>query len=136
MNPPIEPHLWITDMDRSLAWYRTLGFEIAESYPDAEHPTWVQLKRGNAAAMLAVAPASDGYVAEVPGRLAGPGGAVSLYLHVDSADRLHEEIQAAGLEIIEPIWDAWWGGRQFTMRDPDGHWWTAFEARTDETPTS
>ncbi len=32
-----------------------------------------------------------------------------------------------GASVIEDIWDAWWGGRQFSLQDPDGTWWTAFE---------
>lgn len=129
MSPPIEPHLWVTDVPRSIAWYGHLGFEVAATFPDAANPTWVQIRRGAAAAMLAAVPAgADGYVGEVPARLSGDGGAISLYLHVDEVDRLHDTARAGGLAIIEPLWDAWWGGRQFTVSDPDGHWWTVFEA--------
>ena len=57
----------------------------------------------------------------------GPGGPLSLYLHTGDADAAYAAAVGAGAEVIEEIWDAWWGGRQFTVADPDGNWWTVFQ---------
>lgn len=128
-TPPIEPHLWVGDLPRSIEWYRAvLGFEVAQWYPDEQAPTWCQMVRGEAAIMLAASPEPTGYLTAVPERMDGPAGAVSLYLHVDDADAVHDRAVTAGAAPIEPIWDAWWGGRQFTVEDPDGNWWTVFQA--------
>jgi PhnB protein len=51
-----------------------------------------------------------------------------LYLHVDDADAMYERALTAGVEPIESIWNPWWGGRQFTMQDPDGTWWTVYQS--------
>ncbi|MDX1448831.1 MAG: VOC family protein [Acidimicrobiia bacterium] len=128
----IEPHIWVDDLPKSIDWYRgALGFEVAEWYPDDQQPTWVQMTRGDAAFMLASEPQPNGYLAAVKERMQGPGPAISLYLHVEDADAVHADSSGFGAEIIEPIWDAWWGGRQFTVADPDGNWWTVFQSTGD-----
>ena len=130
--PGIEPHLWTDDFARAVDWYQTvLGFEVNAWFPDEEHATWAQLQRGDAELMIAVAPdptdlaPHQGYLEPVAAKVGG-GGPLSLYLTVDDADAVYSDATAAGAEIIEDIWDAWWGGRQFTVADPDGNWWTVF----------
>lgn len=130
----IEPHLWVTNLSRSISWYQdALGFEVTSWYPDEDGATWCKMKRDEAAIMLAVVPeptsltAHQQYLADVAKRIAGPGGALSLYLRVESADDVHTSAAAVDAHLIEDIWDAWWGGRQFSVQDPDGTWWTVFE---------
>lgn len=102
-------------------------------FPDEDGATWCQMKRGEASIMLAVVPEPTSltvhqrYLADVAKRVDGPGGALSLYLRVESADAVHASAEAVDAQVIEDIWDAWWGGRQFSVQDPDGTWWTVFE---------
>ena len=131
----IEPHLWTASLPASVAWYReVLGFTPSAWFPDEEAPTWCRLRRGDVWLMVAVVPDPTGladnqqYLAALGPRLAAGGGAVSMYLHVDDVDAVHAAAIAAGAEVIEDVWDAWWGGRQFTVRDPDGNWWTVFQS--------
>jgi uncharacterized glyoxalase superfamily protein PhnB len=136
--PGIEPHLWTDDFPRMVAWYReVLDFEVAAWYPDEATATWCRMRRGPAALMIAATPdpgalaPDQQHLAAMPARARGPGGPLSLYLHVEDADAVHAEARAAGADIIEDIWDAWWGGRQFTVVDPDGNWWTVFRSSGD-----
>lgn len=131
----IEPHLWVNDFRRAVDWYQhVLGFEPVAWFPDEGSATWCQMRKGEASIMLAVTPDPAGlapnqsYLAAVADRATGPGAPLSLYLHVDDADALHKKAIEAGAEVIEEIWDAWWGGRQFTVVDPEGAWWTVFES--------
>jgi len=133
MSTPIEPHLWTDRFADMVGWYRAvLGFEVAAWFPQEEGATWCQMTRGDAAVMLASAPDPDAmspgqeYLGAIRPRVTGPGGPLSLYLHVEDADAVREAAGGAGAEILEEIWDAWWGGRQFTVADPDGNWWTVF----------
>lgn len=135
MASSIEPHLWTDDFSSMVEWYRSvLGFEVTAWFPDEAAATWCRMQREEAALMIAVTPDPAGlppgqdYLAAVSTRGAGPGGPLSLYLHVEDADAPYGAAETAGAEIVEPIWDAWWGGRQFTVADPDGNWWTVFRA--------
>jgi uncharacterized glyoxalase superfamily protein PhnB len=138
MASAIEPHLWTDRFAEMVDWYRTaLGFEVGAWFPDEATATWCQLHHGEASLMIAVTPdpetlaPSQSYLAAVADRVQQGGSALSLYLRVDDADAIHALAVAAETERIEEIWDAWWGGRQFTVADPDGNWWTVFQA-TDQ----
>jgi catechol 2,3-dioxygenase-like lactoylglutathione lyase family enzyme len=128
MAHSIEPHLWVRDLEASKIWYEALGFEELQRNPP--DPNWYQLGRDGAALMITVLPVdvaeNQQYLAQVA-RRAGAGGAVSLYLHVDDAASLCERVRAEGIGPIEDLWDPWWGGRQFTIEDPDGNWWTIYQ---------
>jgi uncharacterized glyoxalase superfamily protein PhnB len=125
----IEPHLWVSDLSASKSWYESLGFTERQRNP-ADDPTWFQLALGDVRLMITIVPIqiadNQQYLQGVANRV-GHGGAVSLYLHVDSADEMYERATSAGIEPIETIWDPWWGGRQFTIADPDGNWWTIYQ---------
>ncbi len=129
MAHSIEPHLWVRDLARAKAWYEGLGFSEIQRNP-LDDPTWFQLGLGDVALMITVAPSevapNQQYLERVSSRM-GVGGPVSLYLHVDDADALYEKATSAGVSPIEDIWDPWWGGRQFTVEDPDGNWWTIYQ---------
>lgn len=134
MTAPIEPHLWASDLAASIEWYRgVLGFQPATWYPDEESATWCQLGRGPASIMLAIVPDPSGladhqrYLRSVPERIRSSGAPLSLYLTVEDADAVYRAAVEGGADIVEEIWDAWWGGRQFTVADPDGTWWTVFQ---------
>ena len=45
----------------------------------------------------------------------------SAYLYVDDVDTHHEAVRATGVEIVYPLEDQFYGCRDYTIRDPDGH---------------
>ncbi len=130
----IEPHLWFDDLGPAVEWYRSvLGFAVTASYPE-ESPTWFKMEREGASIMLAITPPASQtvggqeYLTAVADRLSGQGAPISLYLHVDDATAEFSRAVDAGANLLEPLWDAWWGGKQFTVKDPAQTWWTVFES--------
>jgi PhnB protein len=126
----LEPHFWAEDLAVSRRFYEeALGFVVRQHFP-ADQPNWFQLERGTTRLMLSGQPLhTDGnqrYLADLAERRGG--GAVSLYLHVVDVEAGFARCQAAAANVVEPLWDPWWGGRQFTVADPDGHWWTIYQA--------
>jgi predicted enzyme related to lactoylglutathione lyase len=55
-----------------------------------------------------------------------PGVGVSLWLHADGAQDLHDQLAAAGVPIASPPADGPFG-RMFTFLDPDGYALTIHE---------
>ena len=43
------------------------------------------------------------------------------YVEVDDVDALHARAKEKEVRILEPLWNAWWGLRQFTIADPEGN---------------
>ncbi len=58
---------------------------------------------------------------ELPGSSrTGASESVGLWLQVRDVDAVGEELEEAGVDIIEPPTDKPWGFREMRIRDPDG----------------
>ncbi len=49
----------------------------------------------------------------------------SVYLVVPDADAAYNRAVAAGAEVVRPLQDTPYGSREFTVKDPEGHTWSA-----------
>ena len=120
---PVEPHLFTEDLKGIVAFYtEALGFRLADRHPEGEDYTWCALSRGDAMIMFST-PFTGGAepLREALDPRYGRPGAVILYVEADDVDALHERAKEHGVTILEPLWDAWWGLRQFTVSDPEGN---------------
>lgn len=55
------------------------------------------------------------------------------YIVTDHVDEIHTRVQAAGAKIVQPITDAEYGNRDFTVADPDGNLWNLGHYRGEPT---
>jgi uncharacterized glyoxalase superfamily protein PhnB len=53
-----------------------------------------------------------------------PTGASGLYVVTARPDEVHQRVLAAGAEVVSPLQDKEHGGRDFTIRDPEGNLWS------------
>jgi len=96
------------DMQRAVAFYDALGFEVAAGGPDASFTTyrvgdgWLNLQLD----------AAHAPVPTIWGRV---------IFYVDDVDAMHAQVLAAGYEPDGEPSDAPWSERYFHVRDPDGH---------------
>jgi len=113
--------LVVDDMARSLAFYRKLGLEIAAD-ADAEDHVEATLPGGLRMAWDTVETIKSFDPTWTPPT--GGGHRIGLaFLCADPAevDRIYADLVSAGYEgHLEP-WDAFWGQRYATVRDPDGN---------------
>lgn len=113
--------LVVDDMARSLAFYRKLGLDIADDV-DAEDHVEATLPGGLRMAWDTVETIKSFDPTWTPPT--GDGHRIGLaFLCADPAevDRIYGDLVSAGYEgHLEP-WDAFWGQRYATVRDPDGN---------------
>ncbi len=123
----IQIHYWSDDAERLLAHYvDVLSFELVYRQPDAGPADFCILKLGDAQIMIAETPdlavtagRNDERLLEAMIPRIGHPGPISVYVGVEDVDAYHGRLASAGAQIIEPIWDAPWGLRQFSVLDPD-----------------
>lgn len=53
-----------------------------------------------------------------------PAGTGSVYVVTDEPDALYERAKAAGATVVQDIYDADYGSRGFTVKDPEGVLWS------------
>jgi len=113
MPTTVTPMIHVPDVEAAAAWYARLGFTVEGSASDGRETTWAKLTLGENAVMLNC----GGRPAQHDRR------DVDLYVGVNDVrawrDRLPEEI-----EIIQDVYDAYHGMREFIVRDLNGFWIT------------
>ena len=109
-----------TDLPRTLAFYRALGLDIAEEADDAPHVE-VTLDGGFRLMwdpVATIASFEPGWTAPT----GGPGSALAFDCgSPEAVDATYASMVAAGHEGHKEPWDAFWGQRYATLRDPDGN---------------
>ncbi|HXZ99644.1 MAG TPA: VOC family protein [Candidatus Binatia bacterium] len=114
--------LIVSDLERSVRFYRGLGAGFAEGAEVSEHGhAEAQLGGG----MRLLLDTETGIASFDPAWRAPSGEPrASLAFHCDSpdaVDSLYSEALAAGGSCHREPWDAFWGQRYAQLRDPDGN---------------
>jgi catechol 2,3-dioxygenase-like lactoylglutathione lyase family enzyme len=112
--------LVVQDMARSLAFYRRLGIDVP---PGADSQPHVEAAIGGG---LRLAWDTVDTIRSFDPRWEAPAGGsrTALAFRCDSeaeVDSTYEELTGLGYEGHLPPWDAFWGQRYASVRDPDGN---------------
>jgi catechol 2,3-dioxygenase-like lactoylglutathione lyase family enzyme len=126
MHEPVldQVNLVAADLEATLAFYRRLGFEIADP------PSWP----AGSEAKHAQADMAGGFRLEFDNvamariwdagrRRPGAGGETVLGVSLesrDAVDRCTEDLRAGGFVVRQEPYDAFWGARYAIVVDPDG----------------
>lgn len=107
------------DMARSVRFYGLLGFAFGPLEADAAH---VEAQTGPGAVRLMIdsAELARSLIGEAP-RPGNTSAFALLYESPAAVDGAAGAIEAAGLEVVHPPFDAFWGQRYATVADPDGY---------------
>ncbi len=122
----LVPGIAVADIAASLDWYTSIGFQELGRFDDDGVVNWGMLSFGNAQLML--------------GMLHGAASGrkpVSLWFYTDAVEEIYRllkarQLEAArtgrpGIEFEHDIYDPFYGGREFTIRDPDGYALTFYQ---------
>jgi ankyrin repeat protein/catechol 2,3-dioxygenase-like lactoylglutathione lyase family enzyme len=120
----IVPMISVADVEASLAWYTSIGFAERDRYADGGPANWGMAAFGAAEIMLRL------------GKRGEPR-TTSLWLYTDRVDELYDALKARQLGAVqsaiesgaggapipfeEDLYEPFYGGRQFSIRDPDGN---------------
>ena len=125
----VTPNLLVRDIDTSTAFYRdVLGFQVKQTVPDAAPFVFVWLERDGIPVFLNDPKAAE---KDVPGVSARPaGGTATLFFVLTGVDDLHAQV-ASKTRIVMSLRTQFYGMREFSVEDPDGHLLT-FAERVSE----
>ncbi|MDP6520134.1 MAG: VOC family protein [Planctomycetota bacterium] len=128
-------HLSCADMNTSLRYYRdVLGFELKESWPDAENPIWASLVLQGQTLMIGGAMTPETLESCKTGNLtdwhreqAGMWGknpvgvGIQTYFQVDDIDTYHAELATRDARLQSEPTTQFYGIRDIIVTDPDGY---------------
>jgi uncharacterized glyoxalase superfamily protein PhnB len=118
----ITPNLVVTDMEKSLKFYRdVLGFSVSQTVPDKAPFIFAWMKRDDADIFLNVhMPPQPGEPDLYAGKSIG-GGTLSLYLVMEGIDELYASVQQQKIPIVIAMHTQFYGMKEFAVHDPDGY---------------
>ena len=124
----LRPMLAVTDLSATVRFYvEKLGFNCNAMHGNP--PVWAEVER-NGTSIMFNTPPRECIDRDVP---RSARDYQIFYLDVSDAGALHAELRARGVAVSE-LRVAFYGMKEFEVRDPDGHWlW--FGQPTDEPPT-
>ncbi len=111
----VGPALTVNDLDASLAWYTDIvGFVVKEKWEHEGEVRGYSLVAGVGNLMIG----QDDFA---KGRDRDKGQGLRLFLSTaQDVDEIAEKIKARGGELASEPADMPWGGRAFSLVDPDG----------------
>jgi uncharacterized glyoxalase superfamily protein PhnB len=121
-SPNIFPALRYRDAAAAIDWLvDVLGFEKQFVVPGEDGGiAHAQLTFGPGMIMLG----SEGGGSDEYDRVAPPPGGSAIYVYLEDVDGHHERASAAGAEVVRELRDEDYGGRGYSVRDPEGNVWT------------
>lgn len=108
-----------TDMKKTVAFYALLGFDFDGVDISADHVE-PNLPEGATRLMIDTADLME----RLTGHRGAPASHSGFGLLCDSpaeVDSMAEAVSAAGFDVVTAPWDAFWGQRYATVKDPDGY---------------
>ncbi|MCC7547798.1 MAG: VOC family protein [Burkholderiales bacterium] len=112
----LVPSLGVSDLERSLDFYRTFfGFDLVDSYDDEGRMAWCWLRTGSADLMLQQL-AADKQIRLNP----AIGQSWVVYLRVDDIQGTHARLKQGGFPVRD-IEETEYDTREFFVPDPDGY---------------
>jgi catechol 2,3-dioxygenase-like lactoylglutathione lyase family enzyme len=114
----LVPMIHVADPERSIAFYRLLGFEVGNRVPPAGPPNWAWLYQPNAANWkqgpnLMITRSECAIHAEVQD--------VLFYLYATDLVALRNRLKAEGAKVSEISYPEYLPDGEFRTADPDGY---------------
>jgi PhnB protein len=129
----ITPHLVVQGVSKAVDFYRR-AFGAEELYrnlaPDGVSVMHSELLLGDSRFFVNDEFPDHGVFA--PRGEYGTG--LTLHLYVPNVDAFYERAVAAGVEVIFPLADCFWGDRYCIFKDPFGHRWSVASRIEDLSP--
>lgn len=113
LKPRLVPALLVKDMAQTLAFYRTLGFELAACQPDPQRATWAEVTRDGVTLQFHTEP---------------PCGTPPLPICSGTFYFFPEDVEALAQAWRGKVEFAWgpevmaYGMREFGVQDPNGYY--------------
>jgi hypothetical protein len=107
----LVPYAHVADVERSIAFYWMLGFEVSNTQPYEGHLGWAFLRCGDAQLMLARAtePIESG------------AQAILFYLYCKDVAALRRQLLAQGVEVGPITHPDYMPAGEIRVEDPDGY---------------
>jgi uncharacterized glyoxalase superfamily protein PhnB len=111
----LTANLFVKDINKSVEFYKILGFEIIMTVPETGDFVWVMMKSGDVSIML------QSFISlgdELPEIKRGGGGSLLLYIKTKNIRVFFESIKDK-VTVVKGLEKTFYGATEFTVKDCD-----------------
>ena len=113
----IAPNIFVRDMNKTLEYYRHLGFEVAMKVPEEGDVVWAMLSCGSVNFMFQ---SFESLGEELPEISRQDGGSLLLYIQTKEIVLFHDRIKNK-VNIIKGLEKTFYGATEFSIQDINGY---------------
>jgi uncharacterized glyoxalase superfamily protein PhnB len=121
----VTPNLIVTDIDRSIAFYRdVLGFSVVTTVPDSAPFVFAWMRRDDVSVFLNTAGSVKEALPDLAARAVGGTNTMFMIVEAETPaegiDALFDLVKSKA-RVVMPLKDQFYGMREFGIEDPDGY---------------
>ena len=113
MTQIVVPMIHVPDVRATIDWYSGIGFKLIRQNEEDGEINWAKLSFGDSEVMFDSGGKSS----------ADHRREVDLYVLSDKIDDLYQRLKDR-VQVVENLYDAFYGMREFIIRDINGFWIT------------
>ncbi|MBI5727749.1 MAG: VOC family protein [Ignavibacteriales bacterium] len=112
----ISPNIFVKDINQTIAFYKTLGFELTMTVPDTGDIVFAMMTCGKVIFMFQT---FDSLAGELPEISRQAGGSLLLYIQITAIRKFFEKIKDR-VRVIKGLEKTFYGATEFSIEDNNG----------------
>lgn len=111
-------NLFVRDINKTIAFYNQLGFEVTMTVPEQGDLVWAMLINGGVTIMLQTFASMGNELPDIDRTKSG--GSLLLYIKLKNIRTFFEQIKDKA-EVVKGLEKTFYGATEFTIKDIDGY---------------
>ncbi|MBK9734352.1 MAG: VOC family protein [Saprospiraceae bacterium] len=113
----ISPNIFVKDLNKTIDFYKQLGFSIVMTVPEEGDFDWVMMSCDNVTFMFQTI---DSLGDDLPAITRRDGGSLLLYIQTKGIRKLHDEIKDK-VNVVKGLEKTFYGATEFSIQDINGY---------------
>ncbi len=113
----ISPNIFVRDINKTIAFYKQLGFKLSMSVPEEGDLVWAMMSCGNVNFMFQT---FDSLGDDIPEISRQDGGSLLFYIQIKEIRQFHEQIKD-NVKVIKGLEKTFYGATEFSILDTNGY---------------
>jgi uncharacterized glyoxalase superfamily protein PhnB len=113
----ISPNIFVKDINETIKFYQSIGFETIMRVPEEGNLVWVMMACGNVNFMFQT---FDSLGSEIPAISRQDGGSLLLYIQTKEIRVFHDKIKDK-VNVIKGLEKTFYGATEFSIQDNNGY---------------
>jgi uncharacterized glyoxalase superfamily protein PhnB len=123
----ISPNIFVKDINKTIDFYKQLGFNTIATVPEQGDLVWVMMTCGNVTFMFQ---SFESLGTDLPEISRKDGGSLLLYIQIKAIRAFYEQIKDK-ITILKGLEKTFYGATEFSIKDINGYILTFAEDEND-----